>query len=330
MALRAPLATLALTCLWLALPATGLAQGNGNGNGRPKGPNKPDKPASSAPSPSAPSGSSGGSGSGSGTTTTPTPQPIATGDTAPLGSGVITPAATFRQFGAWLDDTSAGAPGEGQISVGMGYWRMQGMTQTNLPMLGVNIGVTDRLQVGTLLPFYHVSYGGTVLRGIDDIYLNAKYTLVDPTLTLSEVGLAISPVVEVLSEGAPGGRVHFALPVSVEVRRQPYRVYGSAGYFTRGSVFTGGALEWTSSSRLTLTGALTQSYSVKGDPTLDALGVSTRRADVTGSVAYPFGQAAVGYVSVGRSLTSIEEGGTTFSLAGGLAVRFNGGIVHRP
>jgi hypothetical protein len=166
---------------------------------------------------------------------------------------VLTPATTFRQFGAWLDDTSTGVPGEGQTSIGMGYWRMQGMTQTNLPMLGMNVGVTDRLQVGALLPFYHVSYGGTVARGIDDIYLNAKYTIVDPTLTLSEVGLAVSPVVEVLSAGATGGRVHFALPVSVEVRRQPYRVYGSAGYFTRGSVFTGGAIEWTSSSRLTLT-----------------------------------------------------------------------------
>ncbi len=69
---------------------------------------------------------------------------------------------------------------------------------------------------------------------------------------------------------------------------------------------------------------------MKADPTLDALGVGAKRADVTGSVAYPFGQAAVGYVSVGRSLTSIEEGGTTFSLAGGLAVRFNGGTPHRP
>jgi len=330
MAARALLAPLALVCLWLALPATALSQGNGNGNGRPKAP-KPDKPASSAPAPAptAPSSSSGSSGS-SGSTGATTPQPIAAADATPPASSVFTTAATFRQYGAWLDDTSAGTPGEGQTTIGMGHWRMQGMTQTNMPMLGVNVGVTDRLQVGALLPFYRVSYGGSVLRGVDDIYLNAKYTVIDPTLTLSEVGLAISPVVEVLSAGAPGGRVHFALPVSVEVRRQPYRVYGSAGYFTRGSVFTGGALEWTSSSRLTLTGALTQSYSVKGDPTLDALGVSARRADLTGSVAYPFGQVAAGYVSVGRSLTSIEEGGTTFSLAGGLAVRFNGGAPHRP
>jgi hypothetical protein len=325
MASRTPLTAVTLACLWLVLPATGLAQGNGNG--RPKGP-KPDKPAAPAPAP-APTPTAPSDSGGSSSTSTPAPQPVTASDALP-GSTVLATATTFRQFGAWLDDTSAGTPGEGQTSVGVGHWRMQGMTQTNLPMLGVNVGVTDRLQVGALLPFYRVSYAGGSASGVDDIYLNAKYTIVDPTLTLSEVGLAVSPVVEVLSPGIADGRVHFALPVSVEVRREPYRVYGSAGYFTRGSVFMGGALEWTSPSRLTLTGAFTQSYSVKADPTLDALGVSTRRADVTGSVAYPFGRVAVGYVSVARTLTSIAEGGTTFSVAGGVAVRFNGGIPHRP
>jgi hypothetical protein len=200
---------------------------------------------------------------------------------------------------------------------------MNGMTQTNFPMIGMGVGITDRLQVSASVPFYHASYDGVVARGLDDIYLSAKYVLVDPTLTLSEVGFAISPVMEVLSPGAPDGRVHFALPVNVEVRRLPFRVYGSAGYFTRGSVFTGGALEWTSPSRITFTGALTQSYSILSDATLDAMGVGARRADVTGSVAMPIGEIAAGYVSIGRSLTSLEEGGTSLSLAGGLAFRFN-------
>ena len=56
---------------------------------------------------------------------------------------------------------------------------------------------------------------------------------------------------------------------------------------------------------------------------LDALGVGARRADVTGSVALPLGQVAAGWVSVGRSLTSLDEGGTKLSLAGGMAFRFN-------
>ena len=243
---------------------------------------------------------------------------------------VFTGVSTFRQFGSWLDDASAAIPGEGQTSIGMGHWRMNGMTQTNFPMIGMGVGVTERLQVSASVPFYHASYDGVVARGLDDIYLSAKYVLVDPTLTLSEIGLAISPVVEVLSPGALDGRVHFALPVNVELRRLPFRVYGSAGYFTRGSVFAGGALEWTSPSRLTFTGALTQSYSILSDATLDAMGVGARRADVTGSVAMPIGQIAAGYVSIGRSLTSLEEGGTSLSLAGGLAFRFNAAGARRP
>ena len=308
--------------LWLVIPATGLAQGNGNGNGgRPKAP-KQDKPAptpSPSPSPApSPSGSSGGSSSTSTTTSAPS-----TGVDALAAATGFSTVSTFRQFGSWLDDASAATPGEGQTSVGIGHWRMSGMTQTNFPMIGMGLGVTDRLQISASLPFYHASYDGAVMRGIDDIYLSAKYVLVDPTLTLSEVGVAVSPIVEVLSSGALDGRVHFAVPVNIELRRLPFRVYASAGYFTRGSLFTGGALEWTSPSRLTFTGALTQSYSIRPDAALDALGIGARRSDVTGSVALPIGQIAAGYVSVGRSLTRPEEGGTSLSLAGGLAVRFN-------
>ena len=309
--------------LWLVIPATGLAQGNGNGNGRPKAP-KQDKPAptpspSPSPAPTSPSDSSGGSSS---TSTTTSAAPTG-GDALAASPDVFSTVSSFRQFGSWLDDASAATPGEGQTSVGIGHWRMNGMTQTNFPMIGMGLGVTDRLQVSASLPFYHASYDGAVMRGIDDIYLSAKYVLVDPTLTLSEVGVAVSPVVEVLSSGATDGRVHFAVPVNVELRRLPFRVYASAGYFTRGSVFTGGAIEWTSPSRLTFTGALTQSYSIRSDAALDALGIGARRSDVTGSVAVPLGQIAAGYVSVGRSLTRLDEGGTSLSLAGGLAVRFN-------
>ena len=126
---------------------------------------------------------------------------------------------------------------------------------------------------------------------------------------------------EVLSAGAPDGRVHFAIPVNMEVRRAPMRVYGSAGYFTRGAVFSGAAVEWSGSRGLMLSGAFTQSYSIKEDLMLDGLGVSARHADVSASVAYPVKTAAV-YASVGRSLKSAEAGGTSLSLSGGIAMSF--------
>ena len=281
--------------LFVGLALPGLAEAQGKG--RPK----------------APRGSSP-------TTTTPT-SPSASSSTSTTSAAV--PISTYRQFGAWLDDASAAGPGEGYTSIGVGHWRMLGSTQTNLPMLGVGVGVTDRMQVGASVPFYRASYEGGSASGMDDVYLSAKYTLVDPTLTLSEFGLAISPTMEVLSAGSPDGRVHFAVPVSVELRRQPFRVYGSAGLFTRGSFFSGAALEWSAPGGMALTGSLTQSYSLKDDAVLDSIGIGSQRTDVSFGVAYPLGTMAATFVNVGRSLTSVEEGGTSLALSGGISFRFS-------
>jgi len=292
-----PSAAALFVFIGLALPGLAEAQGKG----RPK----------------APRGSSP-------TTTTPTSPSASSTTTAPTTStaSAAVPISTYRQFGAWLDDASAAGPGEGYTSIGVGHWRMLGSTQTNLPMLGAGIGVTDRMQVGASLPFYRASYEGGSATGMDDVYLSAKYTLVDPTLTLSEFGLAISPTMEVLSAGSPDGRVHFAIPVSMELRRQPFRIYGSAGLFTRGSFFSGAALEWSSPVGMVLTGALTQSYSLKDDAVLDSMGIGSRRSDVSLGVAYPLGTMAATFVNVGRSLTSLEEGGTSLALSGGISFRF--------
>ena len=55
--------------------------------------------------------------------------------------------------------------------------------------------------------------------------------------------------------------------------------------------FTGGAVEWNAPSGLTLTGALTQSYSMKDDAVLDTLAIGSQRLDVTGGVARPLIQS---------------------------------------
>ena len=283
----APPAIALLVAVGLTLPEFAHAQGNG----RPK----------SAKAPATTSTTSTASAS-----TTLTPMPVS----------------TFRQFGAWLDDASAESPGGGYASIGIGHWRMLGSSQTNMPMAGVGVGVTDRMQVGASVPYYHARFEGGSASGMDDVYLSAKYTIVDPTLTISEFGLAVTPLVEVLSAGYPDGRVHFGLPVSMELRRQPFRVYGSAGWFSRGSLFAGAALEW-SASRMILTGSLTNSYSLRDDAVLDSLGIERRRADVSFGVAFPVADSVGAFANVGRSLTPVEEGGTSLALSGGMTFRFS-------
>jgi hypothetical protein len=258
------------------------------------------------------------------TTTAPASPPTSSATTSTTAAApTVVPISTYRQFGAWLDDASAAVRGEGYTSIGVGHWRMLGTTQTNLPMLGVGIGVTDRMQVGASVPFYRASYEGGSASGMDDVYLSTKYTFIDPTLTLSEFGLSVSPTVELLSAGSPDGRVHFAIPVSMELRRLPFRVYGSAGFFTRGSFFSGAALEWSSPGGMVLSGALTQSYSLKDDAVLDSMGIGRQRMDVSLGVAHQLGTNAAAFVNVGRSLTSVEEGGTSLALSGGISFRFS-------
>jgi hypothetical protein len=157
---------------------------------------------------------------------------------------------------------------------------------------------------------------------MDDVYLGASYNLLDPALTVSEAGLSVGTVMEVLSDGGADGRVHFAFPVALELRRAPFRVYGTAGYFTRGAIFSGGTIEWLGPSQWIVSGIYTQSRSIKADTTLDSMAVSRQRADVMASLAHAIGGSATGYVAVGRSLTSLAEGGTSLALSGGVSVRF--------
>jgi hypothetical protein len=250
------------------------------------------------------------------------PKGAKTTTTTQQSSGTTTPTVSFRQFGSWLDDASAPTPGEGRTGIGLGYWRVSGGSQVDVPMIDVGYGLTSRFQVSASVPFYRTTFEGTTVRGLDDMYMSAKFTAIDPAANDAQFGLAVSPVIEVLSAGAPDGRVHFALPVSFELRRQPYRVYGSAGYFTRGSLFSGAAIEWATASGFVVTSALTQSYSTKDDPLSDQLGVSRQRMDLNVGVGYPIAEVAAAYVSVGRSLTSIDQGGTSLGISGGVSIRF--------
>ena len=71
-----------------------------------------------------------------------------------------------------------------------------------------------------------------------------------------------------------------------------------------------------------LTGSLMQSYSIKEDLMLDSMSVGRQHVDVSGSVAVPLTSRAAAFVSVGRSLSKLEEGGTSLAVSGGMSIRF--------
>jgi hypothetical protein len=226
----------------------------------------------------------------------------------------------FRQFGVWLDDATTRAEGGGSVGLGFGYWRGAGASLLDLPMLDGSYAVTDRFQFGMSVPFYRTGSDGTTSGGVDDMYFSGKIVLIDPALKDARFGVAVIPVLEVLSPGFFEDRVHWALPVSAEFRASPVRVYGSTGYFSRGAFFAAGAIEWTSPQGTSLTVSLTRSIPTGEDPT----GLGGGRSDISVAVGRSLNEAMSAYVGVGRTVSSPDESNkTSLALSAGISFSFS-------
>ena len=226
----------------------------------------------------------------------------------------------FRQFGVWLDDATTREQGGGSAGFGFGYWRGAGASLVDIPILDASYAVTDRFQFGASVPFYRSEYGGTTIRGVDDMYFSGKIVLIDPALKDARFGVAVIPVLEVLSPGFFEDRVHWALPVSAEFRATLVRVYGSTGYFSRGAFFGAGAVEWTSPEGTSLTFSLTHTV-----PTAeDTSGLSGGRSDFSVAVGRSLNDATSVYAGLGRTLSSPDESNkTSLAISGGVSFSFS-------
>jgi len=248
--------------------------------------------------------------------------------TAPAAPVPVQPAGTgVRNFGAWLDDTSIVDPHTGWAGFSLGYWKSPLGHQIDMPSSDIGYGLSRSVQVGFTMPYYRSRFGTDAAAGLGDVYLNAKINLVDPTKNPQHAGVAVIPVVEILS-GLPDGsnRWHWGAPFSAEILVGPARVYGAGGYFSRGAIFGSGAVEWTSARNYTVTGSLTRSYSLADDPLSDALGLNRHRLDASGSVSRAIAKSVAIYGGVARTLSRADANSTRISLNAGFVTFFNGPV----
>jgi len=248
---------------------------------------------------------------------------------AAAGGGVATVAdiSGTRNFASWLDDASVVGPGSGVMSFSAGYWRMAGFSELDVPSFDVGVGLTRRIQAGASVPVYHAgATGGPVTRGIGDLYLNSKIQLREPAAgARPRLGVALVPLVQMLSaEPAPGtSRYSWGLPVAIEMQRTGWRVYGSTGYFSRGSLFASAAIELPLADRAWFTGTVTRSHSTKKDTDADALGLSANRTDISGGAAWAVADSVALFGSLGRTLSRDSPTDTHLFVTGGVSVNFD-------
>jgi len=269
------------------------------------------------------SGASGNSGS---------TRPGSSGTPAAPVPGVFQAATSNRQqtFGTWLDNAAVNAPGEAWVSLATTYWRSSSLREIDAPSMGASVGIASHGQFGISVPYYHVTdQAGTTFHGLGATYLTGKFAVSEDR----RVKVAVSPTLEVLSWTAADvgvHRVNVVLPLSVQTDAGAARLYGSTGYFSRGSVFGAGAAEWSAGPRATLVASLSHSYSVKADPVSDALGISRHRTDASGGVYVNAGPAVVLFASAGRTLSPVTDTSGRLSLTGGVTINVAGPAEHAP
>jgi hypothetical protein len=240
------------------------------------------------------------------------------------GSAPIGPSLAFRQFGAWLDDASTEGRGVGRVNVGAGYWRTTDGRQINAPMIDAGVDLSDRIHVSAFVPFYRATFGAESMAGLDDAYLNAKVIVLTGAQSGGRFGMAVSPVLEVLNGGFTSDRVHWALPVSIELRARRLRVYGATGYFSRGAIFGGAAMEWTAPTNSVTWASLTDSYALETGTDAPLAASDRHRVDLGVGIAHPLNGRLAAYGSIARTLSSLSSGGVSVGLSGGVSIRVPG------
>jgi len=228
-----------------------------------------------------------------------------------------------RNFGSWLDDASVMETGSGFVSFGFGWFKTPVYREIDLPTIDSGVAVHRRVQIGLSVPYYRANVGGVpVARGFGDMYLSAKIQLREPSA--DRAGFGIVPMVEVLSVAPPDGssRVTWALPATIELPRDGWRLYGSAGYFSRGAMFASGAVDIELSERTSITGAISQSYSIHHDDLSAALGLHKARTDVNGGFAFALRPDVAIYTSLGRTISARDDNSATMMFNAGLSLGF--------
>jgi hypothetical protein len=244
------------------------------------------------------------------------------------GAAQVQPAVAggVRNFGSWLDDASIMTPGSGSLTMSFAWFRAPAYHEFDAPIGDGAIGLTSRVQFGFSVPYYHVNApGGPVVRGIGDLYLTSKVQLLEPSAQHNGFGLAVVPIVTVLSGEADieRRRVSWGAPIAMELQKDGWRVFGTAGYFSQGSIFASGALEVQASQRLTITGTVTQSHSTIDDPPGMTLVLNRTRTDVSGGGTWMMRPGLAFFGSVGRTISQQDANAASLVLSGGVSFAFD-------
>lgn len=213
------------------------------------------------------------------------------------------PSPSAVPLASWLDDASRLRQGDAWLGLSFARWAVEGTRVWFAPSAFFMVGLSERVGIGASVPVYHLRDAtGATAHGVGDIGIFGKVGVVDPETR--RVGVAFAPVVMILDDdtaAATGRRATWAVPVSLEARGSRGRVYGSAGFFSNGTVFVNAAGDVTLTPVIGV-GATVGGAFATGDDDITG-GTGRRRFDTSGSLFAAATENMTLSVSIGRSFS---------------------------
>lgn len=257
-----------------------------------------------------------GGGSGGNTNTPGSRRPTAPAHSALPSSAVGAPATTGAVPFAWIDDASMLAPGSVALSISAFRWQGTDTSEVDLPVVGISVGATSRLQLGASIPRVMDNAGAGIAGGLGTTYISAKIGL----LTGDTVKLAVAPTLEILGEGALQSftagerRTQFGVPVSIEGDSGIVRAFASGGGFSPGIWFAGGGLGVQASPKVAVSGSVSRGWTSTSTSRL----IASSRQEVSGTLAYSPTSRVSLFGSIGRTFATTDENGAGTTVSGGV------------
>lgn len=226
---------------------------------------------------------------------------------------------------AWIDDASLLAPGTVSLSMSAMRWSGGGASEVDVPIVDASFGLAPRLQLSASVPRVVGSADASgAAGGVGTSFFSAKVGVYqDPKRPFK---VAATPTLLVLGEGVvdslePGqGRVRWGLPVSAEISRGTFRVYGGGGYFSPGLWFTGVAVGAQAAQRVFVSAGVSRAWRHSDIP--DVPMAERDRKEFSGGGAYVLTPSVTLFGSIGRTFRTLVENGAGTSIIGGVSFTF--------
>jgi hypothetical protein len=232
-----------------------------------------------------------------------------------------------RTLLSWLDDAEVLAPAHVEVSTAWTRLDRQASREIDFPSVFAAVGVVPRLQVATSAFRYSSSYAdGSTSSGSGDGWIIAKVAVISPRAHPG--GIAISPLVEILSDASVAsravgsGRVAWGLPVNLQYTWTKVQILGTAAYFSRGALTADAGIQaWVAGNTIASV-SLLHSHATAHTTLDDQYGLLQDRTDATVSIDVFVKPNVTLFGTVGRTLGTLDASGTTSQVSLGLSLSF--------